>query len=58
MVVSNDTYALFYCIIAANKRDCVISNEFSKEFWLEIVYTSKATAKTCSKNNSFRILEY
>ena len=55
MVVSNDTDVLFYCIIAANKRDRV-SNESSHEFWLEILYTSNATGLTCSKNN--RVSEY
>ena len=55
MVVSNDTDVLFYCIIAANKRDRV-SSEFSHEFWLEILYTSNATRLTGSKNN--RVSEY
>ena len=55
MVVSNDTDALFYCMMAANKRDRV-SNEFSHEFWLEILYTSNATGLTGSKNN--RVSEY
>ena len=38
MVVFNDTDALFYCM----QRDRV-SNEFSHEFCLEIVYTSNTT---------------
>ena len=42
MVVSNNTDALFYCMIPADKRHYV-SNEFSHEFWLEIVYASNAT---------------
>ena len=51
MVISKDTDTLFYCMIDANKRDCV-SNEFSHEFWLEILYTTNATGLTGSKNNS------
>ena len=50
MVVSNDTDALFYCMIAANRGDCV-SNEFGYESWLESLYTSNATGLTDSKNN-------
>ena len=52
IVVSNDTGA---CILAANKRDHV-NNEFSLEFWLEIVYTSNATGLIGSKDN--RVSEY
>ena len=52
IVVSNDTGA---CILPANKRDHV-SNEFSLEFWLEIVYTSNATGLIGSKDN--RVSEY
>ena len=47
IVVSNDTDALFYCMIATNKRKRDrVSNEFSHEFWLQILYTSNATALT------------
>ena len=55
MVVSNDTDALFYCMIVANKRDCV-SNEFSHEFWLEILYTSNVTGfkKQVQKTTGFQ----
>ena len=42
IVVSNDTDALFHCLIAANKRQRV-NNKFSNEFWLEILYTSKSS---------------
>ena len=42
IIASNDTDALLYYMIAANKRDRV-SNEFSHEFWLEILSTSNAT---------------
>ena len=55
MVASNDADALFYCVIAANKRDRV-SNEFSHKFWLELLHTSIATGLTSSKNN--RVSEY
>ena len=55
MVVSNDTDVLFYCMIAANKRNWV-NNEFSHKFWLEILYTSNDTGLTGSQNN--RISEY
>ena len=55
MVVSNDTDALFFCMIGANKRDRT-GNEFTHEFWLEIVYTSNTTGLTGSKNH--RVSEY
>ena len=55
MIVSNDTDVLFYCMIAANKRKRV-NNEFSHEFWLEILYTSNVTGLTGSQSN--RISEY
>ena len=58
MVVSKDTDTLFYCMIDANKRDCV-SNEFNHEFWLETVCKTNATGLTGSKKQQrFRILEY
>ena len=38
IVVFNDTDSLFYCLIAANKRDRV-ENKFLNQFWLEINYT-------------------
>ena len=50
VVVSNDNDAFFYCMIAASKRDH-ISNEFSHEFWLKIVYTSNTTRLIGLKNN-------
>ena len=57
IVVSNDTDALFYCMIDTNKRKRDrVSNEFSHEFWLQILYTSNATALAGSKKN--RISEY
>ena len=55
MVVSNDTDAIFFCKIAANKRDRV-SNEFSHVLWLETVYASSTTGLACSKNS--RVSEY
>ena len=53
MVVFKDIDTLFYCMIDANKRDRV-SNEFSHEFWLEILYTSNATGLTGSKTTGFQ----
>ena len=47
--------ALFYCMLASNKRDSV-NNEFSDEFWLYILYTSNATGLTGLENN--RVSEY
>ena len=55
IVVSNDTDSLFYCLIAANKRDRV-QNKFLNQFWLEINYTSKLTGLSGCKNK--RISEY
>ena len=42
IVVSDDTDSLFYCLIAANKRNRV-ENKFLNHCWLEINYTSKLT---------------
>ena len=50
IVVSNDTDALFYCLIAAMKRK-KINKKFKNEFWLELHYTSKTTGLSRSKKN-------
>ena len=50
IVASNDTDALFYCLIAAIKRKR-INNKFKNKFWLELHYTSKTTRFSGSKNN-------
>ena len=50
IVVSNDTDALFYCLIAAMKRKR-INTKFKNEFWLELHYTSKTTGLCASKKN-------
>ena len=50
IVASNDTDALFYCLIAAIKRKR-INNKFKNEFCLELNYTSKTTGLSGSKNN-------
>ena len=50
IVVSNDTDALLYCLIAANTNKCL------NQFWLEINYTSKITRITGCKNK--KISEY
>ena len=55
IVVSNDTDSLFYCLIAANKRNRV-ENKFLNHFWLEINYTSKLTRLRGCKNK--KISEY
>ena len=51
IVVSNDTDASFYCLIAAMKRKR-INSKFKNEFWLELHYTSKTTELCGSKKKS------
>ena len=55
IVVSDDTDSLFYCLIAADKRDRV-ENKFLSQFWLDTNYTSKLTGLSGCKNK--RISEY
>ena len=49
IVVSTYTDSLFYCFIAANKRERS-ENKFLSQLWLEINYTSKLTGLSGCKN--------